>query len=62
MINDIRDAFIDKKDDLAAKKIAGELLAKSTNLDMKELPENHKSEILRCLKKTRTKIERIISH
>jgi len=61
MINDIRDAFIDKKDDLAAKKIAGELLAKSTNLDMKELPENHKSEILRCLKKTRTKIERIIS-
>ena len=58
MINGIL-AF--KKDDIAAVRIAGEILNKSTKLDSTEYPEKHRSEIVRNLKKANTKIEKIIS-
>ena len=61
MIKEFRDDLAFKKDDKAAAKMAAEILSKSTNLDAKEFPENHRSEILRYLKKAKTKIEKIIS-
>ena len=61
MIKEFRDDLAFKKDDIAAVRIAGEILNKSTKLDSTEYPEKHRSEIVRNLKKASTKIEKIIS-
>lgn len=61
MIKEFRDDLAFKKDDIAAVRIAGEILNKSTKLDSTEYPEKHRSEIVRNLKKANTKIEKIIS-
>ena len=60
MIQEFRDNLVFKKDDQAAKKMAAEILMKSTNLNSKEMPEMHRNEILRSLKKAKGNIEKII--
>ena len=61
MIKEFRDELVYKKDDAAAEKMSAYILSQSQKLDIQELPERHRPQILKNLNKANKKIEKIIS-